>query len=203
MNFELEKVRADFLSIKPQLEVIAEKLEVHLKDILKGEEFIDRVTCRVKEETSFMNKVNNKDSKGDFKYKVPIKEIQDFIGARIIVYYKRNAAKLSDFISGRFNFIEENKFIPEDVSSFGYEGVHYMCFIPNFLMPKERNPLFPDFFELQIKTLYQHAWSQSQHGLGYKPHSPLSLEQKRKLAFISAQSWGADTILDELVSNQK
>jgi ppGpp synthetase/RelA/SpoT-type nucleotidyltranferase len=63
--------------------------------------------------------------------------------------------------------------------------------------------LIPDFFELQIKTLYQHAWSQAEHGLGYKPETPLSNEEQRKLAFIAAQSWGADTILAELVDSKK
>jgi hypothetical protein len=35
--------------------------------------------------------------------------------------------------------------------------------------------------------------------LGYKPGSmPLSAEDKRKLAYTSAQAWGADHMFDEL-----
>lgn len=87
---------------------------------------------------------------------------------------------------------------------FGYEGLHFVCFIPNTIYSDHKcNPLIPDFFELQIKTLYQHAWSQAEHGLGYKPETPLSNEEQRKLAFIAAQSWGADTILAELVDSKK
>jgi putative GTP pyrophosphokinase len=59
--------------------------------------------------------------------------------------------------------------------------------------------LMPDFFELQIKTLFQHAWSEADHDLGYKPGStPLNSEEKRKLAYTSAQAWGADHMFDEL-----
>ena len=55
-----------------------------------------------------------------------------------------------------------------------------------------------EFFELQIKTLFQHAWSEAEHDLGYKPSSQLTSDQKRRLAFTAAQAWGADQIFDEM-----
>jgi ppGpp synthetase/RelA/SpoT-type nucleotidyltranferase len=59
--------------------------------------------------------------------------------------------------------------------------------------------LLPSFFELQIKTLFQHAWSEADHDLGYKPgEKPLTTEQNRLVAFTSAQAWGADHIFDQL-----
>jgi ppGpp synthetase/RelA/SpoT-type nucleotidyltranferase len=54
------------------------------------------------------------------------------------------------------------------------------------------------FFELQIKTLFQHAWSEAEHDLGYKPTTILTSAQKKRLAFTAAQAWGADQIFDEL-----
>jgi putative GTP pyrophosphokinase len=59
--------------------------------------------------------------------------------------------------------------------------------------------LMPGFFELQIKTLFQHAWSEADHDLGYKPgERPLSSDEKRQLAYTSAQAWGADHMFDGL-----
>jgi putative GTP pyrophosphokinase len=50
-----------------------------------------------------------------------------------------------------------------------------------------------------VKTLFQHAWSEAEHDLGYKRGStPFSAEGKRKIAYTSAQAWGADHIFDEL-----
>ena len=59
--------------------------------------------------------------------------------------------------------------------------------------------MLPGFFELQIKTLFQHAWAEADHDLGYKPGTvPLTSAQRRKIAFTSAQAWGADHMFDEL-----
>jgi ppGpp synthetase/RelA/SpoT-type nucleotidyltranferase len=52
-----------------------------------------------------------------------------------------------------------------------------------------------------VKTLFQHAWSKADHDLGYKPGSgstPLTSHERRKLAYTSAQAWGADHLFDEL-----
>ena len=50
-----------------------------------------------------------------------------------------------------------------------------------------------------MKTLFQHAWSEANHDLGYKPGSaPLTSDAKRRLDIPAAQAWGADRIFDEL-----
>ena len=135
--------------------------------------------------------------------KVPIKEIQDLIGARIVIYYKNDVENVIGLIKKHFNSVEETRFVPDDVKKFGYEGVHFVCLIPNTVFSDhKKNPLVPDFFELQVKTLYQHAWSQAEHGLGYKPGIELSFEDERRLAFIAAQSWGADSILEQMVAKK-
>ncbi|WP_244619298.1 hypothetical protein [Rhizobium sp. 18055] len=66
-------------------------------------------------------------------------------------------------------------------------------------MPDWPSDLVPNFFEIQVKTLFQHAWSEANHDLGYKPESDrLTSDQNRLLAFASAQAWGADRAFDEL-----
>jgi putative GTP pyrophosphokinase len=61
--------------------------------------------------------------------------------------------------------------------------------------------LLPPFFELQMKPLFQHAWAEANHNLLYNPTFDFSADQKRKIAFIAAQSWGADMFIEELRSN--
>lgn len=203
MRPDYDKIKADFRSIAETLKEIASKIETQLLEIFAETEHIDRVGCRVKGEKSFLDK-SLKQEKNVLKYQSPLKEIQDLIGARVVVYYKTDVETVVEIIKRFFNTVEKNKVVPDDVMKFGYEGLHFVCFIPNTIYSDHKsNLLIPDFFELQIKTLYQHAWSQAEHGLGYKPETPLSDEEQRKLAFIAAQSWGADTILAELVDSKK
>jgi putative GTP pyrophosphokinase len=98
-----------------------------------------------------------------------------------------------------FRYIESKKIVPESESEFGYEGRHFILFVPEDLIDEalERDASV-EFFELQIKTLFQHAWSEAEHDLGYKPSGKLTSDQKRRLAFTAAQAWGADLIFDEM-----
>ena len=75
-----------------------------------------------------------------------------------------------------------------------------MLLIPSDVVdPKIDKKLVPEFFELQVKTLFQHAWSEANHDLGYKFGAvPLDSDAQRRLAITSAQTWGADRIFDEL-----
>jgi len=203
MRPDYQILQDEYRSIKTTLNEIASKIEENLIEIFKDVEHIDRITSRVKGETSFLDKTL-KEEKGVLKYKEPLKEIQDLIGARIVVYYKGDFDSTETTVKKYYHPVEKNKIIPDDVKKFGYEGLHLICFIPSAIYSTHKsNPLIPDFFELQIKTLYQNAWSQAEHGLGYKPEIPLSYEEERKLAFIAAQSWGADTILMDLITNKK
>lgn len=198
------QLAADYLSVIKSLNFVAEEIEKNLKDIFSEFKNLDRIAVRVKGKESYLNKaLKEVDSK--LKYNVPLKEIQDLIGARIVVFYKTDVQQVLECIDTYFPPIEHTVVVPDEVSKFGYEGVHNICLIQSFMYPDNNvHPLMPTFFELQIKTLYQHAWSQANHGLGYKPDSPLEYDEERKLAFLSAQSWGADKILEELViSKQK
>jgi ppGpp synthetase/RelA/SpoT-type nucleotidyltranferase len=59
----------------------------------------------------------------------------------------------------------------------------------------------PKVCEIQIKTLFMHAWSQQEHLLRYKSKlgkENLPAEIQRKLAWIAASSWGSDSVLLEL-----
>jgi putative GTP pyrophosphokinase len=202
MRHDYHEVKSDYTSIYPTLEKIAAKLEEQLTEILIATPNIDRVICRVKGIESFMAKTNKQEKDGGLKYAVPMREIQDMVGARVVVYYKTDVQSVRDIISEYYPTVEKVHIVPDDATKFGYEGFHMVCFIPNSIFSSRENPLVSNFFELQIKTLYQHAWSQSNHGLGYKPGTELSSDNQRMLAFVAAQSWGADKALAELVMGQ-
>ena len=82
---------------------------------------------------------------------------------------------------------------------FGYVGRHFILATPEDVVDDNADrSKTPQFFELQVKTLFQHAWSEAEHDLAYKPSEPLTPHQQRQIAFTAAQAWGADEIFEQL-----
>lgn len=178
---------------------IADKLSNLLQEIFAGQPRIDRISTRPKSVERFMGKaVAVKDGKA--KYDDPLHQIQDQIGARIITFYKDDVQRISQEVQRYFHAIESKDMLPESEWEFGYFGNHHILMLQQDLIdPNFDKGLVPYCFELQIKTLFQHAWSEANHDLGYKPgQQPLASDELRQLAFTSAQAWGADRVFNDL-----
>ncbi len=184
---------------------LASALTAFISDLMAGEPRIDRISARAKDIDRFVKKAMTKLEDGRTKYDEPLSQIQDQIGARIIVFYQSDVARIAAKVRKYFRAIESQHVIPEDEAEFGYFSHHLILKFPNDIIEEDMDTsLIPSFFEMQIKTLFQHAWSEADHDLGYKPgEMPLSSEQKRLIAFTSAQAWGADHIFDRLFSERE
>jgi len=182
---------------------LSERIEAHLKSLFAGFLRIDRISARAKDADRFVAKAQKHDN-GKPKYDDPLNQIQDQVGARIVTFYASDVERVRLEVENYFRYIESKKIVPESESEFGYEGRHFTLFVPDDLIDDtlERDESV-EFFELQIKTLFQHAWSEAEHDLGYKPSGKLTSDQKRRLAFTAAQAWGADLIFDEMFHQLK
>lgn len=178
---------------------IAVNIENELKKLFGGIKQIDRISARAKDIERFLRKAEKKEP-GNAKYIKPLLQIQDQIGARIVCYYKSDVEPVTERVLKYYARIEQSEHIPDDVAAFGYEGRHFILRIPNDVVPEGvDDDDRPIFFELQIKTLFQHAWSEAQHDISYKAEVDLTKDQERLIAYAAAQAWGADRIFDDLV----
>ena len=178
---------------------LASELQAYLAELFDGWPRIDRITARPKSIVSFFEKAQ-KIENGSPKYSEPLAQIQDQIGGRIVTFYLSDVEAISRRVEEYFGSIEVRRVIPDLPSEFGYEGKHFILFIPQDLksgLPEEECPVF---FELQIKTLFQHAWGEANHNLFYKPVVGITREHRRQLAFTAAQAWGADWIFNQLAN---
>jgi putative GTP pyrophosphokinase len=175
------------------LKPMAEALTGHLQDNLRGIDRIDRIAARAKSPARFVAKAMKALEDGGAKYDYPFEQIQDLIGARVIVFYKQDVEVVNEAIVRYYKPIERRELIPERESEFGYFGKHFILALPEELFDdnadRARSPVF---FELQVKTLFQHAWSEAGHDLAYKPNAELTRLQRRLVALTAAQAWGAD-----------
>jgi putative GTP pyrophosphokinase len=183
----------------PILQKLADELAQLICSYVKDELRIDRISARAKDVDRFLSKASSTND-GTPKYTDPIAQIQDQVGARIVVFYQADVERIETVVRKYFRAIEYKNLVPESESEFGYFGRHLVMVIPGDVIGDDMNKEdVPSFFELQIKTLFQHAWAEANHDLGYKPGGrELTSEQKRLIAFTSAQAWGADHIFQQL-----
>jgi len=181
------------------LKPLAARLETYLQTLFEGQPRIDRINARAKSIASFLSK-SQALVDGKPKYVEPLAQIQDQVGARVTTFYLSDVKRATEVVLKYLRAIEERELVPETPWSFGYFGRHFVLLMPTDVIDAADDPkMVPNFFELQIKTLFQHAWSEANHDLGYKPGSdPLPSDIVRRLAFTSAQAWGADHIFAEL-----
>lgn len=128
------------------------------------------IESRVKSEDSLAGKLELKGS----KYK-NLSDITDILGLRIITFYFDDVDIVASAVERLFEVDWENsvdKRRLHDVDSFGYQSLHYICQMPN--QPSCR-------FEIQMRTLLQHAWSNMNHDTGYKSGVEIPREYIRNL----------------------
>lgn len=192
-------IKDDYLKRFPALETVARDLQTFIRDNLTGIERIDSVSARAKDPDRYFNKAIKTNTDGSLKYTNPKYEIEDQIGARITVFFLSDVERIRLNVIKYLKFIEMTAKMPENDSEFGYFGLHFIVRVPEDVVGDEvEDGIVPEFFELQIKTLFQHAWSEAHHDIGYKTTVDLNSDQRRKLAFTAAQAWGADTIYEDL-----
>ena len=180
---------------------IVPPLEGLLRSVLGDTPRIDRIAVRAKTVDRFIAKSDKRDTSGALKYADPFDQIQDQLGARVVVLYEQDVEAVSNIVLKYFRHIEARIVVPELPSEFGYVGKHFVLALPTDALPSGVSKAeAPEFFECQVKTLFQHAWAETEHELGYKSPVALTDDQKRRLAFTAAQAWGADRIMSDLMN---
>lgn len=177
---------------------VATLLQGHVKGLLSDVPHIDRIVARAKDPARFAAKAL-KATKGEPKYAAPLTQIQDQVGARVVVFYKQDVTAVAEVLERYFRPVERKELVPDSLWEFGYFGRHWIFVLPDDVVPPGVDRArVPRFFELQVKTLFQHAWSEANHDLGYKATTDLSADQQRRFAYTAAQAWGADRVFAEL-----
>ena len=128
------------------------------------------ISSRVKSEDSFLRK-STKTIDGSFKYDEPLSEIEDLVGVRVICYTLTNVEEICGTIKANFQVLEEIDKAAElaKVGSIGYVSKHFIVNLSKDRVTLPEYNLVKTFkCEIQVRTVFQHAWAELEHRLQYK-----------------------------------
>jgi putative GTP pyrophosphokinase len=172
-------------------DTLQDAFEAQLGDI----PHIDRVEFRVKTTESFVAKVL--DRKTDPPYTEPLLEVEDQVAGRVLVFFLDDVDIVQQAVQRLVTPVESYRSQPDRYNQFDYESFHGVYGIPPPYQPAGWEGLedAPATFELQIRTLFQHAYAEPQHDVTYKPTAALTHDDTRELAWVAASAWGSDRAL--------
>jgi ppGpp synthetase/RelA/SpoT-type nucleotidyltranferase len=149
----LEEYRTQLPLFQRQEKLIVERIRQVLDEVGL---LVAGLESRVKAEASLAGKLELKGG----KYK-SLADITDIVGVRVITFYIDDVDKVASAIERLFevdwdNSVDKRK--SADIDSFGYLSLHLICQMPDA----------PYRFEIQMRTVLQHAWANMNHDTGYK-----------------------------------
>ena len=143
----------------------SEMQELITKILDKNKLSYNNISGRVKTRKSFLEKCK-KDKYSHYN------NITDIVGIRIITYLLSDVENISALIESEFCVDYNNsKDKADDLNNneFGYRGLHYILRLNEKRTSLSEYSSYSNmWFELQIKTLPQHAWSEMSHDRHYK-----------------------------------
>jgi ppGpp synthetase/RelA/SpoT-type nucleotidyltranferase len=193
-----DELRQRYRERLPLLEELAVKVEGELRRHFDGMPHVDRISFRAKGVDSFLDKVLDRCVEPG--YNEPLIEVEDQVAGRVLVFFVSDVEPARVHAERLITPVEAVQRRPARHNEFDYESFHAIYGIPPQMKPagwEDREDL-PRTFELQIRTLFQHAYAEPQHDLAYKPETPPSDEIRRELAWVAASSWGADQAIERV-----
>lgn len=167
-----QRKRHKYVDLRAEVEVI-------LREALNENEIVfHSIESRVKSTESFREKAARD------KYSDPVNEITDLTGIRIITLFEKEIHQISDIIKDLFKIDyqrSEDKSDLLDADKMGYKSIHYIAELSQEKISQTKLESFAGLkFEIQIRSILQHAWAEIEHDRNYKfqGHLPKHLQRR-------------------------
>ncbi len=181
LDAHCQAILEEYRQNRPACERMCSALLTKLREVFNEAGLIvAAVEGRVKTEASLAGKLELKGAKYH-----SLADITDIIGLRVITFYIDDVDKVASAIERLFQIDWENsvdKRKAHDLDSFGYLSLHYICRTPASVFYEEAHPQMNEMrFEIQLRTILQHAWANMNHDTGYKSGVEVPREHLRNL----------------------
>jgi putative GTP pyrophosphokinase len=175
----------------PKYDDFRKKVEILINELILNNDLkYHKIESRTKGINSLEKKIQKKEAKYD-----NLDDITDLVGIRIITYFEDEVDKIATIIEKEFILDKEHSIDKRKLETdrFGYKSLHYVV-----SLNKERKSLteyrrFRNLkFEIQLRSILQHAWAEIEHDLGYKNELGIPDSLKRNFYRVAALLETAD-----------
>jgi ppGpp synthetase/RelA/SpoT-type nucleotidyltranferase len=196
-----ERAKTDYrkwlVEILPKHERLAVAVRPLLENMLKKKniEYLS-VGSRVKNLDGALEKIGRK------QYSDPSEQLTDLSGIRVITYLEQQVEAISKVVRDLFDVDELNSLDRAEIlggDKVGYRSTHFVCSVG-----KKRESL-PEYeslgnlrFEIQVRTVLQHAWAELAHDRSFKFGATLPIKIQRKLNLYAGMLEIVDSSFDEI-----
>ncbi|KGM36965.1 GTP pyrophosphokinase family protein [Streptococcus sinensis] len=196
------QILSEFDDAKESYERLLEYVKATIKSLLNDKKIqFHEIEGRIKDRESLKEKIVIKD-----KYKT-LSEITDICGIRIITFFSDDVDKIANLLEQEFNLDKENsidKRKSQDPTKFGYVSLHYILQLDGSRAELSENSVFKELkFEVQIRTILQHAWAEIEHDFGYKTESEVPEKIRRRFSRLAGLIELADNEFMEIKRTEK
>lgn len=159
---------------EPKLNKLGAEVSSFLRKGLFTKELHPEISYRTKEIQSLIKKIQKKQKTKEYGYN----DLRDKLGIRIICPFTSDLDIVDSFL--KENFIirkEEKKKEKIDFNKLDYQSNHYDVSVKEEIIAFDKDFIF----EIQVRTMNQHAWANSAHILYYKQDIELPDEMKHRI----------------------
>ena len=160
---------------EPKLINLGEKVVTFLKDALYKKEMHPEISFRTKEIQSIIKKIQRKSKERPYTYD----DLRDKLGVRVVCPFLSDLDIVDSIIGTSFTVRKiEKKKEQIDFNRLDYQSNHYDVSIKTDIIDFDDSDFI---FEIQVRTMNQHAWANSAHILYYKQDIELPDEMKHRI----------------------
>ena len=170
---QCEALLEHYDDVLPALRARGEALCTELEALLASDPALKAhsVSLRLKSRESLARKI----ARPDRSY-TDLWTITDLIGLRVITYFEDAVDRVGKLVETRLpvDFGHSTDKRRREPTEFGYRSLHYVCRIGGGPPESAR-------FEVQVRTVLEHAWAEIEHDLGYKATDEVPAVARRRL----------------------
>ena len=196
-----EQARAWHRQHSAERAALSAVVEKALVDLLRARSIpFALVSSRTKGEKELVQKAVSK------KYWSLEQQMTDFTGARVILLRETDVTQACKMLSESFHVhprMSGDKASLLGADRFGYRSIHYVCDLGKDRLRLQENKRFHGLrFEIQVRTVLQHAWAEIEHKVykGKRDGPDVPVEMRRRFSRIAALLETADGELEQVVS---